>query len=261
MSRKHARISVVEDVVIPAHLLAATTQVNGPWTTQGDEPSLSEPGPVQQAIRTEALERQYGRLRRSASVNSSQPEKPRDYHLRRQSTPLSVAEISTIAEPHDYYNKEFHQIQWQCSPGRDFGQTNPRAQNEKPFPTVSVNGELPVGESAPTTRGDAWPLPPRPHSYRISRIEPTEEPPQRTNRHSIYDVYEKAKERRVALQRKYWVQVLFEYTVYIFLLAFIYFVLIGMPLWRGAVWWLYYVVRTKFVIPGGWGITIGIAIL
>ncbi|EHA26970.1 hypothetical protein ASPNIDRAFT_120610, partial [Aspergillus niger ATCC 1015] len=38
------------------------------------------------------------------------------------------------------------------------------------------------------------------------------EPPQRTNRHSIYDVYEKAKERRIALQRKYWVQVLFEYT-------------------------------------------------
>ncbi|PWY65730.1 hypothetical protein BO70DRAFT_419654, partial [Aspergillus heteromorphus CBS 117.55] len=65
-------------------------------------------------------------------------------------------------------------------------------------------------------------------------------------RHSIYDVYQKAKERRIALQRKYWVQLLFEYTVYIVLLAFVYFVLIGMPLWRGAVWWLYYVVRTNY---------------
>ncbi|RAL05343.1 uncharacterized protein BO80DRAFT_134921 [Aspergillus ibericus CBS 121593] len=260
MSRQHARRSVVEDVVIPAHLLAATTQATGPWTTQRDEPSLSEPGPVQQAIRTEALERHYGRLRRSASVNSSQPEKPRDLHLRRLSAPLSVAETSTIAEfePIDYFNKEARDIQGQRTPALSFGQTDIRVQNEQ-----SGNGELPAGDSIPTARGDAWPLPPRPKSCRISRIEPTEAPQASGNRarHSIYDVYEKAKERRVALQRKYWVQVLFEYTVYVVLAAFIYFVLIGMPLWRGAVWWLYYVVRTKFVIPGGWGITIGLSVL
>lgn len=245
MSRKHARNSMVEDVVIPAHLLAATTQVNGPFTARSDEASESGPGPIHQAIRTEALERQFGQLRRSASVNSSHPQKPKDTRFRRQSAPLSVAEISTIAEiePAQLSPNGSSHVQWQHGQD-DFG-----AHSRQ------------LSESIPATRGDAWPLPPRPHSYRISRIEPTEEPPQRTNRHSIYDVYEKAKERRIALQRKYWVQVLFEYTVYIFLAAFIYFVLIGMPLWRGAVWWLYYVVRTKFVIPGGWGITIGIAIL
>ncbi|GLA95466.1 hypothetical protein ABZX51_000425 [Aspergillus tubingensis] len=245
MSRKHARNSMVEDVVIPAHLLAATTQVNGPWAARDDESSASGSGPVHQAIRNEALERQLGQLRRSASVNSSHPQKPKDTRLRRQSAPLSVSGISTIAEiePAQLSPNGSSHVQWQ------HGQDDLGAHSRQ------------LSESIPATRGDAWPLPPRPHSYRISRIEPTEEPPQRTNRHSIYDVYEKAKERRVALQRKYWVQVLFEYTVYIFLLAFIYFVLIGMPLWRGAVWWLYYVVRTKFVIPGGWGITIGIAIL
>ncbi|GKZ16804.1 hypothetical protein AbraIFM66951_006293 [Aspergillus brasiliensis] len=242
MSRKHARISVVEDVVIPAHLLAATTQANGPWAPRDDE---SGPGPIHQAIRTEALERQFGQLRRSASVNNSHPEKPKDTRLRRQSAPLSVAEISTIAEiePAQLSPNGSSHVQWQRGQD-DFG-GHSRQESE----------------SIPATRGDAWPLPPRPHSYRISRIEPTEELPPRPNRHSIYDVYEKAKERRIALQRKYWVQLLFEYSIYIILMAFIYFVLIGMPLWRGAVWWLYYVVRTKFVIPGGWGITIGMAIL
>ena len=69
-------------------------------------------------------------------------------------------------------------------------------------------------------------------------------------RTSIVDVYEKAKVRGAELQRKRWVQILFEYSVYAILLAFIYFVLIGVPLWKGAVWWLYWVVDHKFVVAG-----------
>ncbi|KAK9779179.1 hypothetical protein SCAR479_04046 [Seiridium cardinale] len=82
---------------------------------------------------------------------------------------------------------------------------------------------------------------------------------QRARRSSIVEVYEKAKVRGQQLERKKWVQVLFEYTIYLLLLCFVYFVLIGMPLWKGAVYWLYWVVSTKFVIAGGWSITIGIA--
>ncbi|KAJ5908373.1 hypothetical protein N7495_001055 [Penicillium taxi] len=78
---------------------------------------------------------------------------------------------------------------------------------------------------------------------------------------SLQDVYEKAKLRGVALKRRYWVRLLFEYSLYAFLVLFIYFVLVGMPLWRGAVWWLYWVVSHKFVIQGGWAITIGLAFL
>ncbi|KAH6653844.1 glycosyl transferase [Truncatella angustata] len=83
----------------------------------------------------------------------------------------------------------------------------------------------------------------------------------RARRSSIVDVYEKAKIRGAELERKKWVQVLFEYTIYLILICFIYFVLVGMPLWKGAVYWLYWVVSTKFVITGGWSITIGIAVL
>ncbi|ORY61747.1 nucleotide-diphospho-sugar transferase [Pseudomassariella vexata] len=78
---------------------------------------------------------------------------------------------------------------------------------------------------------------------------------------SIYDVYTRAKSRGVELERKRWVQILFECSIYLLLVCFIYFVLVGMPLWHGAVYWMYWVVDTKFVLPGGWSITLGIAVL
>lgn len=78
-------------------------------------------------------------------------------------------------------------------------------------------------------------------------------------RSSIADVYERAKIRGAQLQRTRPFQLLFEYTFYFLLLAFIYFVLIGMPLWRGAVWWLYWVVETKFGVSAGFAITIAVA--
>lgn len=77
----------------------------------------------------------------------------------------------------------------------------------------------------------------------------------------MFGTYEKAKQKGVDIQRKKWVQVAFEYTIYLIMVLFIYFVLIGIPLWNGAVWWLYWVVATKFVIAGGFGITLGIALL
>ncbi|KAJ4993639.1 hypothetical protein SVAN01_00693 [Stagonosporopsis vannaccii] len=77
---------------------------------------------------------------------------------------------------------------------------------------------------------------------------------------SVWKTYENAKKRGIELQRKKWVQVVFEYSIYLFLLCFIYFVLIGRPLWNGAVWWLYWVVENKFVFAGGFSITLGIAL-
>lgn len=81
----------------------------------------------------------------------------------------------------------------------------------------------------------------------------------RARRSSIAEAYEKAKARGIELQRKRWVEVLFEITIYTILICFIYFVLIGMPLWKGAVYWMYWLISTKFVVAGGWSITIAIA--
>lgn len=79
-------------------------------------------------------------------------------------------------------------------------------------------------------------------------------------RSELFGTYEKAKQKGIEIQRKKWVQIAFEYTLYLIMVLFIYFVLIGVPLWKGAVWWMYWVVQTKFVLPGGFGITLGIAL-
>lgn len=80
-------------------------------------------------------------------------------------------------------------------------------------------------------------------------------------RNSLLDVYDKAKIRGQNFQRKKWVQLVFEYTFYLLILCFIYFVLVGRPIWNGAVWYLYWVVNNKFTVAGTWSITIGLALL
>lgn len=80
-------------------------------------------------------------------------------------------------------------------------------------------------------------------------------------RSELFSTYEKAKKKGVEIQRKKWAQITFEYSLYLVMVLFIYFVLIGIPLWKGAVWWMYWLVQTKFVLPGGFGITLGIALL
>ncbi|KAF7556399.1 hypothetical protein G7Z17_g1456 [Cylindrodendrum hubeiense] len=84
---------------------------------------------------------------------------------------------------------------------------------------------------------------------------------QAVRKSSIYATYDKAKTRGVELQRKRWAQIVFEYTFYLFLLCFTYFVLVGIPLWKGAVWWLYWAAKNKFTVAAGFTITLGIAAL
>jgi len=83
-------------------------------------------------------------------------------------------------------------------------------------------------------------------------LNTVEDVKQAIRRSSIYDVYEKAKKRGAELQRSTWAMKLFEYTFYLILVAFVYFVLIGLPLWKGAVYWLYWVFEHKFAIAGTW---------
>ena len=94
-------------------------------------------------------------------------------------------------------------------------------------------------------------LPPRPRQGTQGSVR----------RNSLLDVYDKAKIHGQNFQRKKWVQVTFEYTFYLLILCFVYFVLVGRPIWNGAVWYLYWVVNNRFTIAGTWSITIGLALL
>lgn len=80
-------------------------------------------------------------------------------------------------------------------------------------------------------------------------------------RNSLLDVYDKAKIRGEQLQRNRWVQLTFELSCYLLILCFIYFVLVGRPIWNGATWWLYWVVEKKFTVAGTWSVTIAMAFL
>lgn len=83
----------------------------------------------------------------------------------------------------------------------------------------------------------------------------------KVRRSSLWDVYENAKKRQVELRRSRKFQLLFEYTFYLFCICFLYFVLVGRPLWGGAIYWLYYVFRHKFNVPYTWTVVLVVAFL
>ncbi|KAI4252765.1 MAG: hypothetical protein L6R42_007849, partial [Xanthoria sp. 1 TBL-2021] len=80
-------------------------------------------------------------------------------------------------------------------------------------------------------------------------------------RGSLQDLYEKAKIRELQLKRSNAVQIGFEYTFYLLLLAIIYFVFVGVPLWSGLVLTIYYIFDMKLVVPAGTAIFLGIGFL
>lgn len=78
---------------------------------------------------------------------------------------------------------------------------------------------------------------------------------------SVRSLYNRAALVKIKHQRRYWRRLLFEYAVYTVLVLFVYFVLVGVPLWKGAVWWLHWIMQKKTVFQGGWAIVIGLLVL
>lgn len=78
---------------------------------------------------------------------------------------------------------------------------------------------------------------------------------------SLASHYNMASLVNIKHKRKVWVRILLELGAYTVMVAFVYFVLIGVPLWKGAVYWLYWVVKHKFVVEGGWSIVMALVIL
>ena len=80
-------------------------------------------------------------------------------------------------------------------------------------------------------------------------------------RSSIEEVYEKAKIRQVQLMRSTVAQITFQYVSYLLMLAAIYFVFVGFPLWEGLVLAIYDIFRKRLAIPVGTAVFLGIAFL
>ncbi|KAJ5177050.1 uncharacterized protein N7482_002927, partial [Penicillium canariense] len=201
--------------------LLATAKFNSPWELTKWEKSLPRNDRVPYEHAAAASQKQHGNLSRSFSLSTRRVRRPAAAQRPRTNPP----------EIHEWEKLRTHTL---LTP---------------PLPSPS-----PLFEKEPITPIKNAALSPTQMSRVSSRT-------QHSRQSSMHDAYEKAKARGVALHRKYWVRVLFEYAIYVLLILFVYFVLIGVPLWKGAVWWLYWVVANKFVIQGGYAITIGVAAL
>ena len=80
-------------------------------------------------------------------------------------------------------------------------------------------------------------------------------------RSSIQELYEKAKIRQVQLMRSTVAQISFQYVSYLLMLAAIYFIFVGFPLWEGLVLIIYNIFRKRLAIPVGTAVFLGIAFL
>jgi hypothetical protein len=82
-----------------------------------------------------------------------------------------------------------------------------------------------------------------------------------TRNSSLRSLYNMADLVKIKYQREYWIQILIEYGTYIALAAFVYFVLVGVPLWKGAVCWLYWAMQHELIFSCGWAIAIALILL
>ena len=84
---------------------------------------------------------------------------------------------------------------------------------------------------------------------------------QALRRSSIHSIYDKAKIRQIQLQRSTIAQLTFQYAFYLLILATIYFLFVGFPLWKGLVLTILFLFQTKLVVPAGTAIFLGIGFL
>ena len=74
-------------------------------------------------------------------------------------------------------------------------------------------------------------------------------------------MYEKAKVRQQQLRRSRAAQLIYKYTFYLFLISLVYLVLVGVPIWKGAVWYMYILFDKHLVLKAGLTITLGLGFL
>jgi hypothetical protein len=77
-------------------------------------------------------------------------------------------------------------------------------------------------------------------------------------RGTLHILYNKAQVRQKELRRSEFIQRVFEYGVYLTLVASVYLILVGQPLWKGLVLELYWLCEQSFI--GGAGVFLGLAV-
>ena len=223
----HNLLPIVEDIVIPESLLPTTSTIS---QLSSDYPRYYSEEPTReihvqkkrQPTTGRKLHEQQSGIERSNWSHTSAFEPPGSWPL------PTVVEDPVISEAPKSQSTSF--------PPRPGSPSRPGLERKT---TNSRISRVPFG----------WP---RPSSSNFA---------ERPRVGSLWELYDRAKLASVKLQRKTWVQYLFEYGVYALFVSFVYFVLIGVPLWKGSVYWLYWAMKNKFVFQGGWSIAIGFMVM
>ncbi|KAL8835568.1 MAG: hypothetical protein Q9176_006845 [Flavoplaca citrina] len=78
---------------------------------------------------------------------------------------------------------------------------------------------------------------------------------------NVREMYDKAKVKQQQIKRSKTAELIFRYAFYIVLISMVYLVFVGLPLWRGLVWYMYILFQKHLVLKAGLAITFGISFL
>ncbi|KAI4283462.1 MAG: hypothetical protein L6R38_002145 [Xanthoria sp. 2 TBL-2021] len=78
---------------------------------------------------------------------------------------------------------------------------------------------------------------------------------------NVREMYDKAKVKQEQIKRSKTAELIFRYTFYLLLISIVYLVFVGLPLWRGAVWYMYILFQNYMTLKAGLAITFGISFL
>ncbi|KYK58125.1 glycosyl transferase [Drechmeria coniospora] len=246
------RTSVVADISIPRHILEISNASHTRRRSESDADNAVN-GPVQQAVSNHVGRFLLGPAPRTASValDGISPRGSRGRSLRIPSC-ADIPEEPAGGEGSDEEKR---------AAGRDDGEDDeahpePQVPQSALFSSLSSYSMSPPSSASVGGSFGQTPLQPS-ATHASSRHEEIMIAPdqhgsarRRSRRGTLADLYEKAKVRGKQLERKPTTQLVFEYCFYAFLVVLIYFLLIGIPLWKGAVHWLRDAMETVAVITG-----------
>lgn len=122
---------------------------------------------------------------------------------------------------------------------------------------TSINAGRPMGrrESVWVRTASIW------QDTMATVVDTVQTVSKKMRRGTMHDVYDQAKVRGVEMQRSKLFMTTFEFAIYLLLAAIFYFVFVGMPLWNGTAYWVWYALKYKMNVQGTWAIFVGIAVM
>jgi hypothetical protein len=270
--------NLLELVSIPPQLLLAPRHYN----------RRSESSSLEEAFDLQGLATEYGRRGSQIQVAVAGLESSHD--LDSAAGPSSIRRNSSFKPKHDYdgIGLSLPQIieiplDRPTYPGTSIpSRVSNIVQSLEPyrFPPFPAPASVPMGNASLYMTSDICPLeteysgPTKPQVkhressiysmktiFRQLSVVSAPSMPTRQRQFTLHNLLDNAKKVEKRIHRSIAFQKIFRYTVDGILLAALYFILVGFPLWKGLVYCMYIVLSKEFVLTGGCALFVGIAFM